>query len=434
MRDRSTRKTHTWRGKLLALLLTFSVVPLLLLAAWNFFSLRHAFEASKLQGLQAVVRSRAEAIDRFVEDRRSEVERIASLLVPAVVGVEIGRERPGDEPAGALPELQDADALATRREDRAGAEPISAAETDPPPVVSEALAELRQNLGLVLWDQRRFEELMVIDTQGRVIASTHRAHESSSAANREYFRQGLGVTHVEPVFLSPLTERLTMIVSTPIRDPGRGVVGVLAARLNLERFFRLINDVTGLGATGDTLAARRANEEVLLMAPTRTDPEAALQRRLPMGGPRAMGLQEAVRGRSGAGKIVDYRGERVLAAWEHVPSLDWGLVVKQDRAEVLRPVREAALQMLLLLLLVVGAVVAASLVASRALVRPLRELKLAADRISRGDLDVEISIDSDDEIGELADSFQRMVAAIKFFRRHSRPAEEDELLDEDSQL
>ena len=69
---------------------------------------------------------------------------------------------------------------------------------------------------------------------------------------------------------------------------------------------------------------------------------------------------------------------------------------------------------------------AASFQVSRLFVRPLKELQAATERISRGDFNVALDIRSRDEIGELADSFDRMVAAIKFFREHSRSVEDEE--------
>ena len=48
----------------------------------------------------------------------------------------------------------------------------------------------------------------------------------------------------------------------------------------------------------------------------------------------------------------------------------------------------------------------------------------------QSDLDVQIDISSRDEIGQLADSFERMVAAITFFRER-REVDEDEALYED---
>ena len=72
-----------------------------------------------------------------------------------------------------------------------------------------------------------------------------------------------------------------------------------------------------------------------------------------------------------------------------------------------------------------------SVVISKTLVTPLRELKEAADKISKGDLDVKLSIRSRDEVGELADSCERMVAAIRFFRESKEEEldEEGEALD-----
>jgi HAMP domain-containing protein len=55
------------------------------------------------------------------------------------------------------------------------------------------------------------------------------------------------------------------------------------------------------------------------------------------------------------------------------------------------------------------------LVFARAITRPIAHLRDIADRVSTGDLEnVEINVDSQDEIGDLAASFRRMVASIKF--------------------
>jgi HAMP domain-containing protein len=46
-------------------------------------------------------------------------------------------------------------------------------------------------------------------------------------------------------------------------------------------------------------------------------------------------------------------------------------------------------------------------------VKPIIELSAAADAMSRGQLDVPIAVRSDDEIGELARSIERMRASLK---------------------
>jgi HAMP domain-containing protein len=55
------------------------------------------------------------------------------------------------------------------------------------------------------------------------------------------------------------------------------------------------------------------------------------------------------------------------------------------------------------------------LIFARAITRPIAHLRDVADRVSTGDLEnVDITVESEDEIGDLAASFRRMVASIKF--------------------
>lgn len=50
---------------------------------------------------------------------------------------------------------------------------------------------------------------------------------------------------------------------------------------------------------------------------------------------------------------------------------------------------------------------------SNTMASPINQLAEAADKISKGETDVSIDIKRDDEIGELAESFNRMVASLK---------------------
>ena len=47
------------------------------------------------------------------------------------------------------------------------------------------------------------------------------------------------------------------------------------------------------------------------------------------------------------------------------------------------------------------------------MIRDIRSLNDSAARISCGDMDVFVTVERKDEIGELADSFSRMVASLK---------------------
>jgi len=66
------------------------------------------------------------------------------------------------------------------------------------------------------------------------------------------------------------------------------------------------------------------------------------------------------------------------------------------------------------LALAIIAALAMAVVFSRSITKPVSELRDVADKISKGEMDVKIDIKSKDEIGDLAESFGRMVAAVRF--------------------
>jgi methyl-accepting chemotaxis protein len=53
---------------------------------------------------------------------------------------------------------------------------------------------------------------------------------------------------------------------------------------------------------------------------------------------------------------------------------------------------------------------------AKAILTPVDHLKQVAENVSMGNLEVSVRRYSEDEIGDLADSFSRMVAAVKYFR------------------
>jgi methyl-accepting chemotaxis protein len=63
-----------------------------------------------------------------------------------------------------------------------------------------------------------------------------------------------------------------------------------------------------------------------------------------------------------------------------------------------------------------------SVVLSRAVLLPVEHLKEVAENVSMGNLQITVRRFSDDEIGDLADSFSRMVVAVRFFQMEAEDA------------
>src|SRR4249920_46428 len=84
----------------------------------------------------------------------------------------------------------------------------------------------------------------------------------------------------------------------------------------------------------------------------------------------------------------------------------WAETVQQD-------VRGTLLTIVGLIVLCLAVGIAISTIIASKTIRPLLELKSIADDISRGQLDTPVSFQSNDEIGELARSLERMRASLK---------------------
>ena len=194
---------------------------------------------------------------------------------------------------------------------------------------------------------------------------------------------------------------------------GETMMGVSILEVGSAQIFRMVNNYTGLGQTGEIVVASLKGDTIVFVAPTRYDADAAFKRTVPPEHPAALRYHEALRGIEGQGIGNDYRGIDTIAAWRYLPSWHWGMVAKMDAEEVFAQVgRErrwgTALGVLMLL-----PVAGLALWAAAALAQPIERLTLAAQRMAGGDLSEQVEVERRDEIGELAQSFNSMAASLK---------------------
>ena len=83
---------------------------------------------------------------------------------------------------------------------------------------------------------------------------------------------------------------------------------------------------------------------------------------------------------------------------------------------------------LIITILTILIVTAISFVFAASITKPLHRLRDVADRVSMGDMeDTEIEITNEDEIGDLAESFRRMIVSMKYYMsKANRDSDRDE--------
>jgi signal transduction histidine kinase/CheY-like chemotaxis protein/HAMP domain-containing protein len=122
-------------------------------------------------------------------------------------------------------------------------------------------------------------------------------------------------------------------------------------------------------------------------------------------------VREAIKGRSGYNEdLIDYRGEPVSIAYgpAEIEGLDWVVVAKKDRKEILEPDIILRNQSLAIALLVFIGVVLADFLFVAGIRKPIRTIIDAADKIAAGDLDVRVPVETRGDIGSLSVSLNHM--------------------------
>ncbi|MDD4899613.1 MAG: PAS domain S-box protein, partial [Candidatus Omnitrophica bacterium] len=172
-------------------------------------------------------------------------------------------------------------------------------------------------------------------------------------------------------------------------------------------------NATGLGKTGEVLIGQRKGNEVVFLNSLRHDKNAAFKRSVVIGGQLGGPIQQAVKGIAGSGQLTDYRGKKVLAAWNYLPELDWGLVTKIDSGEALSGA--AYLKKITIFILIITSIFAAFFAFSIAdtVASPIKKLSKGAQIIGSGNLEHKVALKSKDEIGQLSRAFDKMTLDLK---------------------
>lgn len=190
-------------------------------------------------------------------------------------------------------------------------------------------------------------------------------------------------------------------------------IGVFCFAMPPKEVYKIFENYTSLRDTGEVLIAKKIGDRLMFVNPIRHNRNAAFDLSVPFGSKIALPMQEAVRGISGKGISIDYRGKKVLAVWNYFPKLNCGIVVKIDYEEISHPFEKFFLVLLIIGFATVLIAIAMATISARAITYPILKLQEATEQIGKGDLDYKIELNSRDELGSLARDFSEMQEKLK---------------------
>ena len=266
-------------------------------------------------------------------------------------------------------------------------------------------------------------------------ASTNLA-KAADALSRAGDRDAFKVVDTE--LYRPNLGRPVGFVLSPIFN-GPDMVGILALEFPVDRIAHLLTgnfqwEREGMGKTGEcyvvgpdfTMRSRSrfmVEERRAFLRGLRTsmvttsvvdqiERQGTVLNQLPV---KTYSTEQALIGREGLALINDYRGVPVLSSYGPLDlnSLRWAVIAEMDVAEAYKPIYDYARNAVLATTALALATTLLALASSWLLVRPLKQLSVAAQRISAGDSAVSVDLRTRDEFGELARVFNDMSANLQ---------------------
>jgi signal transduction histidine kinase len=247
-----------------------------------------------------------------------------------------------------------------------------------------------------------FEDIIILDPSGKVIASTNNDYVGTIHTNDKFFIEGKKQNNASILFKDK-DEKLKSYLTGPIIYNNK-FLGVVTIIYDLEDFLSMLKAFEKLSSTGEIILAKRDNNsDALVINPLRFYPEASLNLTINKNQtPTPIIIQSLLNNENSFTDTVDYRGVPVLAVTRYIDKLDWGLVVKIDRTEALASLENLKYITILIGVLVGISIIIASLILGNSISNPIQKLRNVMKDVAKGKFDSKIDVKGTIEIEELA--------------------------------
>ncbi|MCX8175281.1 MAG: PAS domain S-box protein [Candidatus Micrarchaeota archaeon] len=289
------------------------------------------------------------------------------------------------------------------------------------PEYPSALASAQGSIEQLAKYEPTYHEAFLMDLNGTIVISSDRSRIGADMSNDEFFSNGLRGTSIKSVYYSRVTEKPQLGVSSPVYGANGSVVGVYAARINLDELNSIMQDRTGLGMSGEMVLIDRKGK---VLTPLLYAPDSVLKRTIQTDLARQCILDMDIHMQQNGSIALhdeevmvyrDYRNITVIGTHDYaLPHAEWCIIAKIDESEALGKPRSELLAVFLIILVgLIISIATAVYIVSRKLSFSIRSLTQDVGKITRGELGIRLKPSNIREIQELTDSLNRILASLK---------------------
>ena len=255
--------------------------------------------------------------------------------------------------------------------------------------------------------QKKYPYMYLVFTVGLDGRNTARSDDVplKDYSDRDYYKQIIKGKQLSwQNLIGKTSKKPALVLAVPIKN-GNRLVGVMAAAMTLDEVSRFV--VTW--SRGETGYAYLIDEKGKVVAHQR---RAYVVKQKSMNRHPLIASYKKGNWTTHSAEFTDDNGHKALG---HVRSTNygWALALQQDVGEVYAHVKGVQIFAVILLIATIVLVSLVAFFSARAIVNPIKKLTDIAERMSLGDMNIQINVPSKDEIGMLAQAIKRMQTSLR---------------------
>ena len=391
-------KSISIRGKLTTLIL-FLVVVTICTSGYISYSIRkNMLQEKYLQNLSALADVKKGKIQSFINSAKSEIDLISNLDVFQSINLK-------EEEVEIVASDSTEDGLMV--EDVMGLNSLVEEETVDLAEVENTLKTIKNSINA--------EKIIITDKNGEIIINTNPGEGSNikqeiKATENSFILAAQNGNAFSPVFKSE--DKFLITIGSPVGNiqESNALCFII---LDTKPIYEDLAEDMGLGETVEIIIAKKRENIALFLNPLKFNPTAALDQTITIGSNKGIAIQQAVEGNEGIGYSIDYREKETLSIWGFIPEMNWGIEVKVDQAEINQLAFVVVSKFALWGGLILVFAIMISFLFSQYFISPLLSLKDSLASVSKGILPDRIDKKYNDEVGQMAETTDDLVQALK---------------------
>ena len=249
-------------------------------------------------------------------------------------------------------------------------------------------------------------DIVILDEKSHLIASKSRKNSLKESFIKSITKQETPRQQTKLIYNDDKTTPLLYISSPILKDKkflGTSIFVIKTAYLN-----KLLTNDVEMGKTGEIFMGSKTGDKLILFSPlkfsnypmycTNKDFHNYISKQILLPSNEHITVQKA----------LDYRKVPVVLSLHYNKTLQAVIVVKKDIEELMEPIQKIKQYQLIILFITIIIIVLASLLISNRIIKTIKNIVRITSNISKGKYKERISVYTNDELGELGESINKM--------------------------